>query len=340
MKKQLPLIAFACVVLMIAAYAFLVEFKGEERKIEQSRILPVESSAIQKITISKNGQQDIILHKESSPTEDSLEQERWTVVSPLTDLADEDTLSSLLMDLTEQKSDVSISSEDLKDFDEDEWMTKYGLDQPAGSFQVLLQDSTSLSVKVGSVEGLNKKTYLIKEGLEDILIGDPWWRDQLNKKVNDFRDKQVVLFDNLQKIIITQRDDTKKNLKEMQFIKTEDIWMLDGQLVETENVEDYLQEMRDLRVQEFVAQDAVSYDDWILNIVLQEEGDSTEQFHNLKLAPFKGDDAYIFVSPRKLTAKVLKSSVERLIDGIEDLEKLPEEESEEENTKEDIESKD
>ena len=153
---------------------------------------------------------------------------------------------------------------------------------------------------------------------QNIWIGASWWKHQLDKKADEYRDKKVVDFDNPQRVIIIQRNHQKSILSEMQFVKTEDGWTLDGQIRDA--MGDYLEKMKDLQVQEFVSQNIVSYDDWILNVSIQEDN----LLHNVKFAPIKGSEAYAYALPREVSVKLLKSSVEDLIKGVEDLKKPPE----------------
>ena len=329
MKKHLPLVFFLTLVVLVVSYAYFVEFRGEKHKEQASRILPIESSAIQKILMTNNtgNQENKITLQRVRPNQ---EEDQWKVTSPITDLADDTTVSSFVDQLTQEKSDIKVTDEEDEgeersensDHQDQDRIKKYGLDNPIGSFQVMLEDETSLTVKVGRVEGLNKKTYLMKDGMQDIWIGDSWWKNQLDKKVDEYRSKDVVDFDNPKRIIIVQRDHQNSDhiLSEMQFVKTEDSWALDGQIRDAMN--DYLEKIKDLRVQEFVPQGTISYDDWILNIAIQEN--DLQNSHNVKFAPIKGNDAYAYTSPRGISIKLLKSSVEDLINGIEDLKKSPE----------------
>lgn len=324
MKRHLPFVFFLALVALVVSYAYFVEFKGEKRKEQTSRILPIDPSAIQKIVMTNNiGNQKITLERVQSDQEE----DQWEITSPITDLADTITVSSFADQLTQEKSDIKVTDEENEDEVEEDLQDKtrkYGLDNPMGSFQVMLKDETSLTVKVGRVEGLNKKTYLMKE--RDIWVGDSWWKSQLDKKVDEYRDKKVFDFNNPQEVIIVQRDHQKSTLSEMQFLKTEDGWALDGQM--RDEMDDYLEKIKDLRVQEFVFQNTISYDDWILNISIQENN----LLHNVKFAPTKGNDAYAYALPRKISVKLSKSSVEDLIKGVEDLKK-PSEKTDTDNKK-------
>ena len=157
MKKHWTFVLFLTLVALVVSYAYFVEFKGEKRKEQASRILPADPSAIQKIVMTNNiSNQEITLERVQSDQED-----QWKITSPITDLADTITVASFADQLTQEKSDIKVTDEENKDKAEDDLqdrMRKYGLDNPMGSFQVMLKNETSLTVKVGRVEGLNKKT--------------------------------------------------------------------------------------------------------------------------------------------------------------------------------------
>ena len=312
MKKAL----FVLLVALVVAYAYFVEFKGGERKEKESHLFPVEPSSIQGVTITNSkAVEDVkfVLEKVSIDKED--DEGQWKIVSPVTDLADSGSVSIFLDQLVEQKSDIKLDEDESQS---ENRMEKYGLNNPVGSFQVVLGDKTSLDVKVGRLEGLNKKTYLIKE--DDIWVGEAWWRDQLDKDPNEFRSKNVVNFENPQRVIIKHRMKQKGIPPEMQFVKTEAGWMLDGKAKEV--VGDYLETIRDLEVSEFVSKDADSFDNWVLDIVIQE--DQLEKFHNLKFAPVEGNDAYVYNNPRNVAIKLSKTSVESLFKDMEALVADPE----------------
>ena len=314
MKKQW---IFAFIVALVVAYDYFVEFKGEERKEKESHIFPVDTSSIQEVTINSKGTNTkITLEKISTDNKDE-DQDQWKVISPITDLADTTSVSIFLDQLTEQKSDIILDEDESF---QDKSIEKYGLDNPIGSFQVLLEDKTSLNVKVGRIEGLNKKTYLMKE--DKVWVGDSWWRNQLDKNPDEFRNKDVVTFNNPQKVIIKQRMDKKAESipSEMQFIKTETDWTLDGEVRDA--VGDYLETIKDLEVQEFVSKDASSFDNWVLNITIQE--DQLDKFHDLKFTPIEGNNAYVYNRPRNVAIKLSKSSVESLFKDVEALVKAPE----------------
>ncbi len=315
MKKAL----FALLVALVVAYDYFVEFKGEERKEKASHIFSTDVSSIQKFTItnSERAGEDIKVSLEKISV-DKEDEDQWKIVSPIIDFADTTSVSIFLDQLTEQKSDIKLDEAEISQ--DTNTLEKYGLDNPIGSFQVTLEDKTSLDVKVGRVEGLNKKTYLMKK--DNIWVGDSWWRSQLGKNPNEFRSKDVIVFNNPKKIIIKHRmNQEAKNIpSEMQFIKTETGWTLDGQARDA--VEDYLETIKDLEVQEFVSRDASLFDNWVFNIIIQE--DKLESFHDLKFAPIEGNNAYVYNMPRDVAIKLSKTSVESLFKDVEALVKDPE----------------
>ena len=326
MKKAL----FVLFVALVVAYAYFVEFKGEEREERESHLFPIESSSIVKVKIDNtrdaNKSTHFILQKMSDNKGEEGAQEQWNLLQfygyttsskdarPLAlinDLADTEAVSVFLDQLVEQKSDIKLEKDE--NSQDENRMKKYGLDNPIGSFRVFLEDKTSL-VKVGRLEGLNKKTYLMKE--DDIWVGDAWWRDQLTQNPNEFRSKNVVNFNNPQRLIIKQKMKQKADMPpEMQFVKTKTGWMLDGKARDV--VDDYLETIKDLEVREFVSKDVSSFDDWVVNIVIQE--DELDKFHDLKFTPVEGNDAYVYNSPRDVAIKLSKTSVESLFKDMEAL---------------------
>ena len=335
MKKAL----FALLVVLVVAYDYFVEFKGEERKEKASHIFSVDASSIGKVKITNsrdaNKNTNFILQKTSDNKSEEGAQERWNLIYShgyqnkpnkedvqdsisITDLADPTSVSIFLEQLVEQKSDIKIDKDE--NSQDENRMKKYGLDNPIGSFQVVLEDKPYLEVKVGRVEGLNKKTYLMKQ--DEIWVGESWWRSQLDKNPNDFRSKDVIHFNNPKKIIIKHRmgQEGKNIPSEMQFIKTETGWTLDGQARDA--VDDYLETIKDLEVREFVSRDVSLFDDWVFNIIIQE--DKLESFHDLKFAPIEGNDAYVYNKPRDVAIKLSKTSVESLFKDVEALVKDPE----------------
>ena len=316
MKRAL----FALFVALVVSYAYFVEFKGEERKEKESHIFFTDVSSIQGFTItnSRGIGQDIKIALEKVSVDKEGEEEQWKIVSPITDLADTASVSTFLDQLTEQKSNIKVEKDE--DSQDKNRMEKYGLDNPIGSFQVVLEDKKSLNVKVGRLEGLSKKTYLMKK--DDIWVGDSWWRSQLDKNPNEFRSKDVITFNNPVKIIIKQRigQEAKNIPSEMQFIKTGTNWTLDGKARDA--VDDYLETIKDLEVQEFVSRDSSSFDNWIFNIIIQE--DKLERFHELKFIPVEGNNAYVYNSPRDVAIKLSKTSVESLFKDMEALVEDPE----------------
>ena len=333
MKKQW---IFTVIVTSVVAYAYFVEFQGEEREERESHIFAIEASSIGKVKITNsrdaNKSTHFILQKMSDNKGEEGAQEQWNLLqfygyeirdkkdaegsSFINDVADTTSVSAFLDQLVEQKSDIKLEKDESSQ--DENRMKKYGLDNPIGSFRVFLEDKTSF-VQVGRLEGLNKKTYLMKE--DDILVGDSWWRDQLNQNPNEFRSKNVVNFNNPQRLIIKQRIEKKEDMpSEMQFVKTKTGWMLDGKARDV--VDDYLETIKDLEVQEFVSRDASSFDDWTLNIIIQE--DKLDKFHDLKFTPVEGNDAYVYNSPRDVAIKLSKTSVESLFKDMEALVADPE----------------
>lgn len=168
------------VFILLGAYLYFFEFpKGGKGKTE--KLLNFKENEVERIILSYP-QQEIRLQKE--PTG------KWKITHPLQGAADESTITGILSALStsevKRTLDTKPSPEELKNF---------GLDQPEAKVVITLKSGLTLpTIFVGEKTPVGSSAYVKRGSEAAILLTDASLRSSLEKKLNDFRDKEILPF--------------------------------------------------------------------------------------------------------------------------------------------------
>jgi hypothetical protein len=113
----------------------------------------------------------------------------WRLTEPIPTDGDSISLNALLGTLENLESIQTISGQDSLE------RKRYGLDQPQGAVQIVLQDGSSMGLVVGKRSGYTNDLYVQKEGSDEILVVAGNEEAALLKKLYDLRSKELMRFD-------------------------------------------------------------------------------------------------------------------------------------------------
>lgn len=241
MKKFRWTFAFALLIAGFAAFTFFDYKRGlkEDEKSELAKaVIPYSSEQMQKIEIRKRQTPALVLEKRDG---------KWRLSEPIQDLADAQTLTSLLLSLQNEKVVETVTEGKTLE------LKIYGLDDPAQVLKVTAQDGKSTTVKFGA-KAYDANLYAQIEGQEKILLVGSAWDTHLAKLPKDFRDKHLIR----QELPINEVKSLSLAIageQEFTLTKAGDKWTVasGGPLLPVlpERISFYLDALKNVRAQEF-----------------------------------------------------------------------------------------
>jgi hypothetical protein len=186
----------ALVFILLGAYVYFFELqKGAKEKTE--RLLNFREEEVAGIILNYP-QQEIRLRKEVLG--------RWKITHPLESAADESTVSAILAALNtgevKRTFEGKPSEADLKN---------YGLDRPEVKVLITLRNGVALPpISVGAKTPVGNSAYIRRGAEPGVLLTDASIRSNLEKKLNDFRNKEILSVprDQVAKLQITTPKET------------------------------------------------------------------------------------------------------------------------------------
>jgi len=169
----------AGIFILLSAYVYFFEIQKDREKSE--RLLKFKADEVDGIVLNYP-QQEIRLKKEPAG--------KWRITQPLQVAADESAIQSILATLN--ASEILRTVEQKPGPDD---LRAFGLDQPSVELSLTLKNGITLpSIFVGSRTPFGNAAY-IKRGREpSVLLTSASLRSSLEKKLNDFRDKEILPF--------------------------------------------------------------------------------------------------------------------------------------------------
>ncbi len=199
----------AALFLILGAYVYYYEIKGEKKREEASekekKLFQFEQKDVASITI-KTGNNEFALQKDK---------DTWKLTKPIETKADKSTADSIAIDLASAKIDRNIDEQNI------DWK-KYGLDSPAVKLSAKLNDGKSYDIELGEKDFTDFSVFARIPGQNKVLVLPSSLLTSANKKLFELRDKTVIEF---------QRDQIKEMSievkgKEYSFEKNGEDWMI------------------------------------------------------------------------------------------------------------------
>jgi len=162
----------------LTSSAFHTGTDKQLKDVRDKQILSFDDNAIRKITVH-GPDRDILLKKSESG---------WSLEQPTAHAADAATVRSFLSTLRSMRA-TDFAAEQASD------LSQYGLDNPRLAITVTPdKEDEQKQILVGK-ENDKKDIYLKVASRPTVYVASNWVYRDLNKTVNDFRDKTVIAFD-------------------------------------------------------------------------------------------------------------------------------------------------
>ena len=238
MKGLKTLIIFI-IVLLTGAYIYFYERKTpttEERKEKEKKIFDFKSEEVKKFSLKKGEHLIIVCEKKD---------EKWQMVKPLKVKANKSEIERILSRL-----EFLESQRKLKEKIE---LGKFGLDNPKIEVIINLKDK-SLILLLGDNCPVGGNMYAMLKNREEILVVRKGIFNDLDKKIEDFRDRQVVEVDKFKtsKLLIECGGEILECRKE------DEKWHITNPIQargDSEKIEEILDKLNDLKVEDFISED-------------------------------------------------------------------------------------
>src|SRR2546429_63292 len=171
------------------------------------KILDVKPADVTGISISKRGAPDLTLAKNEAG--------KWQITAPKPLPADQDTVSTLLSNLSPLNSD-RLLEEKAAD------LNGYGLAKPAMEIGITEKSQKSEELLLGDDTPTGSGAYAALEGDPRVFIVASYHKTGLEKTENDLRDKRLLTFDSekLSRVELTAKKQT------IEFGRSKDQWQI------------------------------------------------------------------------------------------------------------------
>jgi len=207
--KTRNLVILAAIVIAFAAYVFLFErhrpTSDESAAATEKVLLDFERDDVAGIVIDRAAIR-VRLEKVG---------EEWRLREPLDFPADTSVVSSTLGSLTNLTADRRLAADETNPAD-------YGLEQPGILVTLRMADGSERIIAVGDELPLGSKRALRVDGREEVTIAAGWFTSDLERKVDDWRSREVaeMLEDDVASIDIEFGTDS------IRAVRLEDHWQL------------------------------------------------------------------------------------------------------------------
>lgn len=234
------------------AYFFLIEQPRHEREqLDEAADLmltDISRDAITGIIIESAGKRVIELDKRNGT---------WKLVAPITDIADETTINTLIMSIAEAEIERRLDPTP-------ELLSEFGLDETATRLTFLTAGSdTVFTLTVGRHTLTKSHFYARKDAHSDVLFLPATIRRYAVKEIPDFRDKRIVDFrleDVMKYRVASDSATISWELRpDRGWITVQDGDTIPG---DRQEVEAPLRQLRALRVRSFVSDNPLDFDQY------------------------------------------------------------------------------
>ena len=176
---------------------------------EPPKILTLKQDDISKVSIRKNGGQDLDLAKDPAG--------KWQITSPKPLGADQEAVSSLLSTVSSLNSDRLID-------DKAADLAPYGLAQPSLALEITTKDSKPQTLLLGDNTPAGSDVFAKLQGDPRVFTIASYTKSSLDKTANDLRDKRLLTldFDKLSQLeLVTKKQGIQfgRNKQEWQIVK-------------------------------------------------------------------------------------------------------------------------
>ncbi|MCD5402052.1 DUF4340 domain-containing protein [candidate division NPL-UPA2 bacterium] len=220
--------------ILIVAKGLYDKLDKEVSELRDRTVIEVDKHRVEKIEL-KYPERSIVCVKKDG---------RWRITQPISDRGDKAKIEDILDKLGDLRVEDFISEDptDLK---------KYGLQNPRLEVTVWEKGEARTVLFGKDLDG--EKVYCKRRGLNSIYSVKREIIDDLTKEVNELRDKKVVRIEGLNKIEIAKA--SEKLIME----KGDDSWKITSPLEvkgDEEAIEDFIEEIEELEIEEFVVEKA------------------------------------------------------------------------------------
>ena len=240
--KTKNLVILAAIVLAVAAYVFLFERHrptSDESKAAAEKVLQgFERDDVVEIVI-EGAEGRVRLEKTG---------EEWRLREPLDFPADSSVVSSTLASLANLTADRRLAADEID-------LADFGLEDPAAEITLRMADGGERLVAVGDELPLGSKRALRVDGGDEVTIASGWFVSDLERKVDDWRSRDVVeiLEDDVASIDIESGPDS------IRAVRLEERWQLLRPLedmADGDHLGSLISDLRSMRIEEFLDQGA------------------------------------------------------------------------------------
>ncbi len=217
------------ITLLVGLYAYFFEYKKKQAdqvtKDQEALVIKLDKSDMTKIEIIHKDH--VVLEKQAGA---------WKITSPVTDDADATQVNSFLDTVTQESIEMEISEDVMKP-------KVYGLDKPQAKMIFTGSKGTPIQVDIGE-EAIQGKHYLRVNASNNVIVSSVQWKYLAEKKLADFRRKEILRGGDLQKISIEVSGKPKVLL-----VKGEKSWNVEGvkYAVDTPILHAYVTQAQNLR---------------------------------------------------------------------------------------------
>ena len=162
----------------LGIYLYAYERPNLEREAAEANLLDVETDAVTALTLTFPDR-TIALERRD---------DRWTLTAPVEDTADATQVRSLLGSLMAAK--IAKTLDDLPDD-----LSDFGLATPEPVIRLTAGDTPAIEIRVGRNTSIGNKTYVQMGDDDAVHLTQSNLRVALDKKATDFRDKQLLTFE-------------------------------------------------------------------------------------------------------------------------------------------------
>ena len=236
MKFKTTIVLFVIFLVLLAFVIFFMP-KGKNEKNVEEKLAEFSSDVVQKITLKKEGE-TISFQKD--------EKEEWLIIEPLEAKADRFEVNRLAEDFSDLRIE-RVVEEELKD------ISKYGI--PQKEITLWYKDkSEPLKILIGMENPLDNTFFAKREDEQRIVLIPSHLKGLLEKKVFDFRKKDILQFetDDVKNIRLRAKE-TKWEAK-----KKEDQWFFKkpvNALAEKGKIDNILYSLSNLKAKDFVSEE-------------------------------------------------------------------------------------
>lgn len=298
--------------------------KDEKEKETAQRLVQVKPEQVVGLVFYTSGDSDTggdkapPVKEKSSNKEVSvslkLQDGKWTITSPVTELADQQTVQDLIKNIAEYKYEKDVTN------DKSQW-SQYGLDKPRRRLEIELSDGSKTTVFVGNNAPVGYSVYAASDKSDTVYTGSQYVATSLAKTLFDFRDKKLFAISTPDINTVTSKQPGSKPL---QIERKDGKWMItspestEADLAQTNN---FLDDVVGLKIAEFTDQptkeqrDAFAASKLALELSLTDAKGNTQ---TLKVAKIK-DAIYAAFNPETRVLKLSEDAKTKLFKTVNDL---------------------